>query len=186
VVDTIKALREGDHQAYEQLFDTCYDALCRYAYSILRDMDEAEDIVQKSFCKLWDQRESLDIQSSIKSYMYRMVHNESLNKVHQQKNRQEHNLNYISAMNQTPDTVSEHMAASELQLAIDKALEALPTQCRKVFEMSRVQQLSYAEIAKELGISTNTVENHVSKALKLLRVDLKEFLTIVLLLQLLK
>ena len=115
-----------------------------------------------------------------------MVHNESLNKVHQQKNRQEHNLNYISAMNQTPDTVSEHMAASELQIAIDKALEGLPAQCRRVFEMSRVQQLSYAEIAKELGISTNTVENHVSKALKLLRIDLKEFLTLFFLLQLFK
>ncbi len=186
MVDTIRALREGNHRAYEQLFDSCYDALCRYAYSILRDMDDAEDIVQKNFCKLWDQRESLDIQSSIKSYMYRMVHNESLNKAQQQKNRQEHNLNYIAAMNQAPDTVSEHIAATELQLAIDKALDGLPAQCRKVFEMSRVQQLSYAEIAKELGISSNTVENHVSKALKLLRVDLKEFLTLCFLLQLLK
>lgn len=186
VVETIKALREGEHLAYEQLFDNYYDALCRYAYSILRDMDEAEDIVQKTFCKLWDQREALDIQSSIKSYLYRMVHNESLNKAQQHKNRQEHNLNYLSYTDQSPDTVSEHMAASELQTAIDKALDGLPAQCRKVFEMSRVQQLSYAEIAKELSISTNTVENHVSKALKLLRVDLKEFLTLCFLLQLLK
>ena len=76
--ETIKALREGNHTAYEQLFDNCYDALCRYAYSILKDMDEAEDVVQKIFCKLWDMHENLNIQSSINSYLYRMVHNDCL------------------------------------------------------------------------------------------------------------
>ena len=183
---TTAALRNGNHTAYEHLFDAYYDSLCRYAYTILRDMDEAEDVVQKTFCKLWDQRESLNIQSSIKSYLYRIVHNESINKAQQYKNRQEHNLNYISSMDSSPDSVNEHIATTELQLAIENALAKLPPQCKKVFEMSRNEQLSYSEIAKELGISTNTIENHISKALKSLRVDLKDYLTILIILHLLK
>jgi RNA polymerase sigma-70 factor (family 1) len=186
MIETIKALREGNHMAYEQLFDKWYEPLCRYAYSILRDMDDAEDVVQKMFCKLWDQRETLYIQSSINSYLYRIVHNDCLNIVHQQTNRKEHNLNYISTMNSSTDSVNEHLAANELQTAINKALEALPPQCRRVFEMSRIEQLSYSEIATQLDISTNTVENHISKALKLLRLDLKEFLALCLLIQLIK
>jgi len=84
------------------------------------------------------------------------------------------------------DSVSDHVAVTELQQAISIALEGLPPQCRRVFEMSRTEQLSYQEIAIQLNISTNTVENHISKALKLLRIELKEFLILTLLLQLLK
>lgn len=186
MTETIKALCEGDHLVFEQLFYSMYEPLCRYAYSILRDPENAEEVVQKTFCKLWDQRESLSIQSSIHSYLYRIVHNDCLNAIHQQTSHKEHNLNYLSTRNDTVESVSETMAVTELQQAIDTALAGLPPQCRKVFEMSRMDQLSYAEIAKELNISTNTVENHVSKALKILRVELKEFLSICLLLELLK
>lgn len=186
MTDTIKALCEGNHVVFEQLFDSMYETLCRYAYSILRNMDDAEDVVQKTFCKLWDQRETLNIQSSINSYLYRIVHNDSMNVIHQQISHREHNYNYSSGIKDTDDSVSEHIAATELQLAINKALDGLPPQCRRVFEMSRMEQLSYAEIAKQLDISTNTVENHISKALKLLRVELKEFLALCILLELLK
>jgi RNA polymerase sigma-70 factor, ECF subfamily len=186
MIETIKALSEGNHLAYEKLFDSWYEPLCRYAFSILRNMDDAEDVVQKTFCKLWDQRENLSIKSSINSYLYRIVHNESLNAVHQKSSHQEHNLSYISMMNDADNSVAEQITANDLQLAIDKALATLPPQCKRVFEMSRMDQLSYSEIANQLNISTNTVENHVSKALKILRVELKEFLFLCLILQLLK
>jgi len=186
MTETIKALSEGNHLVVEQIFDSMYEPLCRYAYSIIRDLDEAEDVVQRTFCKLWDQRESLNIQSSMNSYLYRMVHNDCMNAIHQQKSHQEHNLNYLSTQNDLDDSVSEHIAVSELQLAIELALAGLPPQCKRVFEMSRLEQLSYSEIAKQLNISTNTVENHISKALKLLRIELKEFLLFCFLFQLLK
>ena len=186
MLETIKALREGNHLAYVQLFDAWYNPLCRYAYSILKDMDEAEDVVQRTFYKLWDQRDTLTIQSSINSYLYRMVHNDCLNTVHQQMSHKAHNLNYISSLNNTDDSVNEQLATGELQQAIDHALSLLPPQCKRVFEMSRMEQLSYSEIAKQLNISTNTVENHISKALKLLRINLKEFLTLIFIFQLLR
>ena len=89
-------------------------------------------------------------------------------------------------LNDADNSVTEQITANDLQLAIDKALATLPPQCRRVFEMSRMDQLSYTEIANQLNISTNTVENHVSKALKILRVELKEFLFLCLILQQLK
>lgn len=183
MTETIKALREGNHSAFEKLFDTWYEPLCRYAFSILRDMDEAEDVVQKMFYKLWDQHETLDIKSSVNSYLYRIVHNESLNVVQQITSHKEHNLTFISTVNREINSTTEDMGSRELQMAIEKALEKLPPQCKRVFEMSRMDQLSYAEIAKSLNISTNTVENHISKALKLLRVELIEFLTVFIFLQ---
>lgn len=186
MTETIKALSEGNHLVYEQLFDDIYEPLCRYAYSILRNMHDAEDVVQKTFCKLWDQRESLNIQSSVNSYLYRIVHNDCLNVIQQQTSHKEHNLNYFSTINETEDSITDQIEVSELQQAIDKALSGLPPQCRRVFEMSRMEQLSYAEIAKQLNISTNTVENHISKALKLLRVELKDFLVLCLILHILK
>lgn len=185
MTDTLKALREGNHLAFEELFDNWYEPLCRYAFSVLRDMDEAEDVVQKMFCKLWDQHDTLDIKSSVNSYLYRIVHNDSLNFIQQKTSHKEHNLNFISTLNSEVNSTIEHIEANELQNAISKALDKLPPQCRRVFEMSRMQQLSYSEIANKLDISTNTVENHISKALKLLRVELIDFLTVLIFFQIL-
>lgn len=178
---TAERLVEGDHSAYEQIFRQWYEALCNYACSIVRDMDEAEDIVQKTFCKLWDQRAEVVIHTSIKSYLYRIVHNDCINRVKQRKVRMEHNQNYAYSMVHTVDNVSGQLAYSELERQAAKALEELPPQCKKVFELSRLEQLSYAEIAMQLGISTNTVENHMSKALRLMRQGLKDFLPFLLL-----
>lgn len=179
---SLQLLREGNHKAFEELFESYFESLSRYAFSILRDSDEAQDVVQKVFYKLWDQHKELDIRTSIKSYLYRIVHNESLNFVHQRTNRAEINAEIVSSNDDASDNVSEQLIASDLQQAIDHALEKLPPQCRKVFEMSRMEQKSYSEIAQNLAISVNTVENHISKALRQLRIELKEYLIVSLLL----
>ncbi|HET9569824.1 MAG TPA: RNA polymerase sigma-70 factor [Bacteroidales bacterium] len=184
--DQINELRKGNKAVFEELFDKCYGPLCNYAYSILRDMDEAEDVVQKTFCKLWDQRASLFIKSSLDSYLYRIVHNDSINSINQRTLHQEHNFNYLTTVQpDSTNSVMESIETAELQDAIQRAIISLPPQCRRVFELSRMEQMPYSKIAEELQISTNTVENHMSKALKLLRTDLKEYLTFLLILQLL-
>ena len=176
--DTLKLLHEGNHKAFEELFEKYFESLSRYAFSILRDSDEAQDIVQKVFFKLWDQHKELEIRTSVKSYLYRIVHNESLNFVNQRKNRAEINREIISYTEDGIDNVSEQIIASDLQKAIESALIELPPQCRKVFEMSRLEQKSYSEIARNLAISVNTVENHISKALRQLRIALKDYLIV--------
>jgi len=176
--ETIKALKSGDRKAFSNLFENFYQALCRYSFSIIRETVDAEDVVQKIFFKLWDQHSELEIQSSIKSYLYRMVHNESINFIQQKTNRSVKNYEIVSSTDANTDDVNEQMAASDLQQAINKALENLPPQCRKAFELSRMEQKSYAEIAQNMNISTNTVENQISKSLRLLRIALKDYLVV--------
>lgn len=176
----INQLRPGDRKAYEKLFTEWYVPLCNYALGILRDSDEAEDIVQKTFCKLWDQRNEIEIKSSVKSYLYRMVHNDCLNKIKQQKIRFEHNKNIAYERNDTINNAESNILHSELQQQLQQAIDRLPPRCREVFTMSRFQYRSYAEIAHELRITTNTVETQIVKALRILRHELKDYLPLLL------
>lgn len=155
--------------------------MCRYAYSILRDQEEAKDITQKIFYKLWDQKDKLEIHTSVKSYLYRIVHNDCINRIKQHRVRKKHNQSIVYEDRKIEDGADRPFLHSELEEEIERALANLPPRCREVFQMSRMQQLSYAEIAKELNISTNTVETQIVKALRILRVRLKDYLPILLL-----
>jgi len=143
---------------------------------MLNDRDEAEDIAQKMFCKLWDQREKMEIHTSIKSYLYRMVHNACLNKIKQWQIQSEHHeiiaYSSVTAANQVEQT----LAHKELHYQMELAIAELPERCREVFLLSRMQHLSYAQIAQKMQISPNTVETQMVKALKVLRVKLKDYL----------
>ena len=175
---SVNDLKAGNHNAYEVLFLQWYAPLCDYAYGIVCNADESEDIVQKMFCKLWDQREIINIHTSVKSYLYRIVHNDCINKVKQKKNREEHDqyLGFIS--NSVVEDTSHQLLYNELKKRVETAIESLPPRCREVFKLSRFSYLSYVEIAEKLSISSATVEKQISKALQVLRNDLKDYLII--------
>ncbi len=176
-------LQNENQKAFQVFFDYHYDNLCKYAFSILRNMDDAEDVVQRSFFKLWDQRSTINIKSSILAYLYRVIHNDCLSTISITSRKNTLSLEHVSdTFASVEDGINSKIECSELQTAINKSLSTLPNQCRKVFELSRVSQLSYSDIASELSISVNTVENHIAKALKILRADLKEYLLIIFLL----
>lgn len=174
--NTIALLKSGDHSAYETVFKSCYEPLCAYACSMLHSMDEAEDVVQQMFCTLWDRRAELEVQVSLQSYLYRAVHNHCLNRLKHEKVKQSYSDECLRQHDDSCDSTNNRVAHDELSVALNKAVKRLPAQCRKVFELSRGAQLTYPEIAERLNISRNTVENHISKALRLLRESLKEFL----------
>jgi RNA polymerase sigma-70 factor (ECF subfamily) len=142
---------------------------------MLRCMDEAEDVVQKMFCTLWDKRAEIDVQVSLKSYLYRTVHNSCLNRLKHEKVREAHKADFTHRHSEAHSRADERMAYDELTAAVKRAVAQLPKQCRAVFELSRSEALTYPEIAERLKISRNTVENHICKALRLLRENLKEF-----------
>ena len=172
----INELKAGSTRCFEALFKQWYEPLCRYAYSMLHDHEEAEDIVQKIFCKLWDQREKMEIHTSIKSYLYRMVHNACLNKIKQWQTRAEHHEQIAACSVATGNPVEQTIGYKELSHQVELAIDTLPTRCREVFLLSRMQYLSYAQIAQKLQISPNTVEVQIVKALKVLREKLKDYL----------
>jgi RNA polymerase sigma-70 factor, ECF subfamily len=173
-----QAIRNGDEKAFELMFKGHYQSLCNFACSFLGDMDEAEEIVQQVFYSLWAKRGSLDINTTLKAYLFKAVHNSSLNKIKQGKVRQLYANSYKATANVETHTSGQLLQGKELEGLINDAIAELPEQCGIVFKMSRFGNLKYAEIADELDISVKTVENHMGKALKLMRDKLKDYLHI--------
>ncbi len=166
---------------FEMAFKEHYKGLHAYAYTMLKDSDMAEEMVQNVFYKLWKAKDSLQVSQSLTSYLYRSVYNESLNYIKHLKVRSEYQSHAAKTMNQV-DNATDGLKLKELQQRLDIAMKTLPEQCRTIFQMSRYEELKYLEIADKLGISVKTVENQMGKALRLLREQLHDFLPIILML----
>lgn len=178
--EVAQALQKGDEQVFEKVFKDYYERLCNYANTFVNDMDEAEEMVQSTFLTLWEKRENIGIHTSVKSYLYQAVHNQSLNKIKHLQVRQAHS-DYIKQQAAAGSfDVNQNFLSEELEQQINAAIETLPTQCQTVFRLSRFENLSYAEIAEYLDLSVKTIENHMGKALRILREQLKDYLPIIL------
>ena len=179
VINEIKYMNssiELNSEQIELLFRQHYDGLGRYAFSILKDQAAAEDVIQKLFSTLWEKRESLQIMD-IKSYLYRAVHNFCLNDLKKSKHSNLHvEISDKLAIESTVYS-NQDVLQNELTQQIENAIDSLPEKCGEVFRLSRMNELSYREISEKLDISIKTVENHMGKALKLMRIELKEYLT---------
>ena len=178
--ELILQLQRRDEAAFEQVFKSRYKSLHAYASSMLKDEMAAEEIVQNVFYRLWERHDKLSITGSLAAYLYRSVHNESLNFLKHQKVRAEHQLFVSHRGDGGTGPASGRVQMKELETRLQSALNELPEQCRTVFQLSRFEELRYREIAEKLEISVKTVENHMGKALKMLREKLAEFLILIL------
>lgn len=151
----------------EQLFKEHYEALHRYAFSILKNEEDAKDVLQTVFINLWERKDTLHINSSSKAYLYRSVYNESLNYIKKESVRQKHETGAFSM--QESIEKDDMVDIKTWEQKINSVLVQMPPQCRTVFLKSRVENKKYIEIATELDISVKTVEAHMSKALKIIR-----------------
>ncbi len=170
-----------DDQAFELLFKDHFKALHAYAHIILKDEDEAEEIVQNMFLKFWEKRELLDVQTSIKAYLYKCVYHDSLNFLKHQKIKTKYQNFASYSMNTHHLPASSKTEMTELEYNLSMALNELPEQCRTIFQMSRFEELKYREIAERLGLSVKTIENQMGKALRILRLELADFLSLIIL-----
>lgn len=178
----IDAIRIGNEAVFETVFRQYYAPLCRYARPLLGDADEAEEVVQAMFVTIWERRESLLITQSLKAYLYRAVHNRCLNRLSQQTNQAMHREQAAAECYADATGPSQALLTDELNHRLQRAIGHLPEQCRRAFELSRFDELSYKEIADRLGIATKTVENQIGKALRILRTELSDYLPLLLLL----
>lgn len=177
----IDLLNKGDDKAFETLYELYYNRLLHVAKGYVGNLEEAEEIVQDTFLKIWKKRKKID--SNINGYLYKVTRNSCLDFLRKNKSRirlhdnfdqKEGWINYISLK----DDVASLLIEKELEAQIMVAIELLPEKCRYVFIKSRVEGLKQRDISKELNISINTVENHISKALKHMRLHLREYLTL--------
>lgn len=183
----IESIKKGDQKSFEFLFKSYYSDLCKYARNIVHNETTAEDLVMDIFVKIWEAESKLGISSSLSGYLYQSVHNHCLNYLtRRHKQFSELNAETIKLLNTliSPDASfdpSEGINLAELSNRIEQSIEHLPEGCRKIFILSRTEELSHKEIAQRLGISENTVKVQIYRALIKLRILLKEFLPISLL-----
>jgi RNA polymerase sigma-70 factor, ECF subfamily len=177
--EQFEALLGGDITAFEMYFKTFYQPLCNYAYTFLQDREEAEEIVQNTFISVWEKRDGLNVRTSGKAYMYAMVRNACLNVLKHEKIKQKYVGEELALTSPGYESVSNIVSSNELETKIQQAIEKLPEQCRLVFKLSRFEELKYQEIADQLNISVKTVENHMGKALKIMREQLKDYLPLI-------
>lgn len=166
-------------KTFEEVFRTHFKCLHAYASTLLRDPGTAEEIVQNMFVRLWEKKEEIDIKEKISSYLYRAVHNDCLNYLKHLKVRSAYQSHVMrQQIPNDKEKTSEKVSVRELETRLEQALNQLPEQCRTIFQLSRFEELKYKEIADKLGLSIKTVETQMGKALRLMRLQLLDYLTI--------
>ncbi len=173
-------LKAGDQSALKTLFDAYYPTVCNTVFRMLKDRPTSEDVAQDVFIKLWEKREQLNITSSLGAYLRRFAINEAISHMRKHKKHQSESIDASMPVVSLYQGAVEQLYESEMQQKIAGAINELPPRCQVVFKLSRYEELSYKEIASKLDISVKTVENQMGKALKVLRISLKEFLTLLL------
>ncbi|MDO8928580.1 MAG: RNA polymerase sigma-70 factor, partial [Bacteroidota bacterium] len=180
--DLIVRLKNGDQTAFELLFHFYYPGLVMYAVQFTTDRMEAEEIVQDFFVRFWQRHQQIIPSDSLKSYLFLSVKNGSLNFLKHKKIEEKYIRSMTELSNNHLVYDPDLYIASELQEKIKKAIDLLPEKCREIFIMSRMRGLKNEEIAAELNLSKRTVETQISKALKVLRVELKDYVGLLVLL----
>ena len=173
--------QQDSEKAIDWLFRTHYSYLCKVVYKIIPDTNLVEDLVQEVFYEVWKKQGQININTSVKAYLRRAAVNRSLNYIRDQKIKFEQDEK-VPLLESREASITQKIEAEDLKALIDESIDALPERCRVVFVLSRFEEMSYKEIAEELGISIKTVENQISKALKFLRKALGPYVQFVLLL----
>ncbi len=167
-------LRDGDLKAYALVFDKHYAWLCNYVFKLSHDRALSEDIVQDVFLKIWEQKKTINISSSLKNYLFKSCHNQFLMHVRREKVHRDmlDNIRWDLLFDRYTDE-SEYNSKRE---KLFELLEKLPPRCREIFVKNKLENRKYREIATEMQISIKTVESQMSKALHFLKQHATTFL----------
>ncbi len=166
---------EGDKNAFRFFFDKYYTDLCNLVNIYIHNKEIAEEIVQDIYVYFWEKREKIKIESSVKAYLLSASKNKSLNFLRNEKTKLLIHEKFRNTSDSFYEMPSNAMDSLQLREIIDNAINRLPEKCKKIYQFAREQELSYKEIAEELGISAKTVENQMSIALKKLRKQLRPY-----------
>jgi RNA polymerase sigma-70 factor (ECF subfamily) len=168
-----------DQSVFEYVFKRYYQELCNFAFMYLKVEQSSEEVVQETFINIWEKRQKLNIQSSLKAYLYTAVKNRSINYL-KSKATQVSQKSHSTSSDENPIHIAEEAAIeeamhnAELQSVLMQAVESLPKRCSEIFTLTRIEGLSYQEVADQLGISKKTVEAQMGIAFKKLRTFIKQ------------
>jgi RNA polymerase sigma-70 factor (family 1) len=175
--ELIQILKNGEEQAFTELYNRYWKKLFTAAANKLQHLEEAEDIVQQVFVSIWNRREELEIHSSVSSYLAVAVKYRVLK--HLNSRFKHKHFSDIAAeeviIELADDSTQEWLEYNEVNRRLQQVIDALPEKCRLVYEMSRIEGRSHKEIAATMDLSEKTIEWYITKALKSIRTGLKIF-----------
>lgn len=169
----VKCIREGNEEAFEEMFFGYYASLCRFSKGYVGNTDSARDVVQDVFINIWSSRENFDIHTSVKAYLFQAVRNRSLNELQKKKRYHSFEEEYLKEINSKNEQVSDE-SPNDLTQKIWQIVDDMPEKRKAVFTLYREHGLSYKEIADILEIKRKTVENQMGRALKFIRERLEK------------
>lgn len=165
--------KNGDEKAFSELYERHRKPVFQHAFLFFQDYDKAQDVMQEVFIKLWEKRESIQVNSSFKAYLHSMVRRINLNQIAHAGVARKYQDFVINSDDHSTNTVTDYIIAKELTEIIDEKIASLPQKMREVFKLSREEQLSHQEISDQLNISTKTVRQQIYNALLNLKSNLK-------------
>ncbi|WP_162426101.1 RNA polymerase sigma factor [Pontibacter pudoricolor] len=166
----VSELNKGSEKAYDELFHMFFGRLCVFAMKFVKDKESAEEVVEDAMVVLWEKRDKFENLAALKGYLYTTVRNGSLDYL--KKNGRNTSLDGLEN-NQSFSTTDDYILEEEVHAVLYQAMASLPTKCRRVFELSCIDELKYSEIAADMGISLNTVKSQRARAIQLLKEILK-------------
>lgn len=171
-----KNFKNGNENSFTLIFEKYYPLLVVFAKKYLNDLDLSKGLIQEFFVKFYEKKDEIEINTSLKSYLYLSARNTCLNYIEKKNIQNRHHQIIQNSSSELSEEVQEKIEETELEHEIFKHVDMLPDQCKRIFKMSRVDGKKNKEIAEELNISKRTVETQISKALKLLRKELIHYL----------
>jgi len=170
----LQKLVEGDDLSFSKVFDLHWENLFTYVAKVLKDKDDSIDVVQDTFTALWEQRDQLAHVKSLKAYLFSIARYKAFRFIHLNLQKRDYFNSLASFLTATSIDLEEHVYARELSSFIENEMMKLPPKMREIFILSRIEQLSYKEIAERLSISDKTVKKQISNSIKYLRLRMDE------------
>lgn len=169
----VDLMRQGNALAFQRIYDAYWEKLFAYTYNRLHIREASEEVVQDVFYSLWAKRDSIIVTSSLSAYLFAVTRNRLLNELRSAKVRKAYAADYASFLKNAHDNSNvEQQDVMDLQHLIEARIAELPKNCQSVFRLSRQEYIPNQTIAKRLKISTKTVENYITQALKHIRTSL--------------
>ncbi|MBK0377960.1 RNA polymerase sigma-70 factor [Mucilaginibacter segetis] len=177
--ELINLLKEDKLGAFKEIYNRYWKQLYSEAYMRLKNKESSEEIVQEVFTSFWYKRKNLANIHNAGSYLSASVVNLVIDQYRKEMVRSKYRESFKLIYTEADSTTEEAILAKDLQHSIEYEVSVLPDKCRSVFELSRVEHKSNKEIAEQLGISEKTVEHHITKALKKIRLGIGSFLSVI-------
>lgn len=173
--ELIQEIKADNMFAFDFLYKKYCKRVYKFSYSILKSKEESENLMQDVFLNLWENRYKVEKDSSIKSYIFTITYNSAISII-RKKVRESQFIEYLKSLQEiTEDPVNVELEYNELTSKLDEIINTLPQRQKEVYLLHRLETLKYSDIAERLHISVNTVENHMSRALKTIRKKLGNY-----------